>query len=94
MAKGAKKATHVSNTTQDVESYGTKKESIVAYLNDVKLSDVFDTSIKDTVVIAEDKNGFYVTAKSIAESKLLDPYRLYHRVNATKNEDGSFSWSK
>lgn len=92
MAKGAKKNSHVSNTTQAVESYGTN--NIIEYLNDVELSSVFNTSIKDTVVVAEDKDGLYLTAKSIAESKLLDPYRLYNRVSVTKNEDGTFSWSK
>ena len=44
----------------------------------------------ETAVIAEDKNGFYITAKSFVNASVLDPYRQYRRdqVTVTKTETG------
>lgn len=85
------KVAHESNTTRPVESYGTGKENIVAYL-DIPLNKVFDTPLNDKIVIAKDKYGLYVTAKSIAESRLLDPYKMYMRVEA-KEVDGKYEFA-
>lgn len=93
MAK-ANKVSHESNTSRPVESYGTPKEAIVAYLDDLTVKDVFGVDFKDKIVIAKDKDGrLYPTSKSIAGSGLLDPYKMYHRLTA-KEVDGKYEFIK
>ena len=80
-----------SNSTKPIETYGTNKEDVVCQMNDVKIKNVFNVDSNDTVVIAKDKNGFYVTAKSIVGTHLLDPYKMYKRVSAIER-DGKYEF--
>ena len=54
--------------------------------------DVFGIDLNDKVVVAKDKDGkLYATSKSIAGSGLLDPYKLYRRVDVEEvNGDYKF----
>lgn len=61
--------------------FGTKAEWVKAEL-DIPVSKVFGEweGFKETVVIAEDEQGLYVTGKSYVGASMLDPYRIYKRV--------------
>lgn len=88
------KVAHESNTTRPVESYGTSKDSVVAQLDNLTVKDVFGVDMKDPIVIAKDKDGsLYPTAKSIVGSGLLDPYKMYRRMDA-KEVDGKYEFTK
>lgn len=94
MAKTANKTSHESSTSRPVESYSTPKDAIVAELSSVTVKDVFNIDLKDTIVIAKDKDGsLYPTSKSIAGTCLLDPYKIYHRMDA-KEVDGKYEFTK
>lgn len=94
MAKTTTKTAHESNTSRPVESYGTSKEAIVATLENVTVRDVFGIDLNDKVVVAKDKDGkLYATSKSIAGSGLLDPYKLYHRVDV-EEVNGEYKFIK
>jgi hypothetical protein len=78
---------------QVVSFYGTKSEWVKAEL-DLRMCDVFESSFKEKLVVAEDEKGLYITGKSYVGASLLDPYRLYHRIVPIVNEDGTYTVNK
>lgn len=92
MAKKAVKEQHAN--TQPVEYLGTKKEDVVAEMEDVYMDQLFpERGSKEKAVIAKDKNGMYITGKSYVGSGLLDPYKLYCRIEVTER-DGEYFFNK
>lgn len=67
----------------------TKKEMVIAN-TEYKLNMFFNSAMNDIAVIAEDKNGYYITGKSFIGANVLDPYRQFHRneITVVKTETG------
>ena len=81
MAKpGAKKEMHNASTV--FESMGTDS-TMVKKVTDTCITTLMSDRLRDKIVIAEDKNGLYLTVKSIIDTHLLDGYRMYQRENIT-----------
>lgn len=79
---GKKKQTTASEAKSKVVNfYGTKPEWVKAELN-FRMCDIFgsDKAFKEPAVVAEDEAGLYVTGKSYVGAPLLDPYRMYKRL--------------
>lgn len=95
---GKKKQTNASSNPKNtvVNFYGTKSEWVKAELN-VRMCEIFgtDKAFKETAVVAEDEKGLYVTGKSFVGAPLLDPYRMYKRVEPSveTNEAGETVYS-
>lgn len=89
MAKNTtKKETH--NTFKPTARMSTYLEDVVAELQGVCMSELFpEFSFKDKVVIAKDDNGMYLTGKSYVGTKLLDPYKMYRRIEVIA-KDGEY----
>lgn len=101
MAKpGNKSNTNVASEAT-FEYMGTKRENVKQVLDKnfgFYLAQHYpvlneEDIIKDKAVIAEDSKGYYITAKSLTECNVLDPYRLYRRivVTAQPDENGKFN---
>jgi len=91
MANFSQKTSHESNTSRPIEILNTSKDNIICYIPDITIDDIYKNEIKDTVVIAKDDKGMYVTSKSFAGTHLLDPYKLYNRVEVIE-KDGIYSF--
>ena len=85
MAKIKSSAPATHDTTKPVELMGTSKDSVVKVL-DKKIGEIFPNEINsnDIAVIAEDKEGMYVTGQSYVGTGLLDPFKVYRRRVVTK----------
>jgi hypothetical protein len=75
------------------EAYlSTKKEMVVVENTNLKMSSFFTNALNDSVVIAEDQKGFYVTGKSYVNALTMDPYRscanARNDVSVTKTDLG------
>ena len=70
------------------DAYLSTKSHMVVAETDIPLKTFFETGGNTKAVIAEDKNGYYITGKNMIDSNLLDPFRQYHRgkVIITRNE--------
>ena len=92
MAKNQFKEQH--STEKPFENLGTHKEDVIAELNDVRMNQVFpDCGFNDKAVVAKDNNGLYLTGKSYVNSGLLDPYKVYRRIEVTE-KDGEYIFKK
>jgi hypothetical protein len=68
------------------EAYlSTKNEMLVVENTNLNMSVLFDNSISEKAVIAEDQKGFYVTGKSYVGALTMDPYRSCNNVRITVN---------
>lgn len=82
---GKKKQTNGNN--QDKVTYedprdaylSTKAEMVVAK-SSMAMSVFYENNENSKAVIAEDKNGFYLTCMSYVNAPVLDPYRQYNRL--------------
>lgn len=72
------------------DAYLSTKSPMVVAKTSIALSSVYHTPYKDTAVIAEDKNGFYVTGTSYVDALVMDPFRQTERkkITVTKTETG------
>ena len=72
------------------DAYLSTKSHMVVAKTDLALNSIYHTFYHEKAVIAEDKNGFYVTGSSYVDALVLDPFRQYERskVNVVKTETG------
>lgn len=94
---GKKKQTSGSDEKNKVVNfYGTKGEWVKAKL-DVRMCDILgsDNAFKEPAIVAEDDQGLYITGKSFIDAPLLDPYRMYHRLQPIVEtmDDGNVKYS-
>jgi hypothetical protein len=71
----------------------TKSSMVVGSDKSLEISLVYGgfniDALSDSIVVAKDKLGYYVTGQSFVDAPVLDPFRQYHRekisVNAVEN---------
>lgn len=89
MAKIKSSAPAAHDATKPVEFTGTSKDSVIKVL-DKKIGEVLpleEINRNDIAVIAEDKDGMYVTGLSYVGTGLLDPFKVYRRRVVTKVDE-------
>lgn len=84
-----------NNNTNEIEyadsrdAYFSTKKEMVIKITDLPMSTFYPKDTIGKAVIAEDKNGYYLTNTTYIDVPLLDPYRQYKRnLKILKTETG------
>lgn len=82
-----------NETSKPATEYSSKK---LIKKTPYRIATFFDNDDTHIAVIAEDKDGLYITREDLISSCILDPYKCYHRhkLEVIENSTGEYTIKK